>query len=439
MSEVCMDKTESVKIGLLGASFDTGNMGVNALAESSIKCILHYWPEAEITLIACSRVEEKVSQKIHDREIALTKIPVRFCKNIFLDNHFIVLCFYAFLFKIIKMSRFREFCRRRNAALRSIDEIRFAADITGGDSFSDIYGMKRFVMDFCVKWLMLFFGKDLIMLPQTYGPFKRPLTRLMAGYIVRRAKVVYSRDKDGVECANHFLDEKDWGKVKLCPDVAFVLDPRKPSKIDVGGLEDVRSDESMIVGLNVSGLLYNGGYTQNNMFGLKVNYPELIVDIVEELMSDEKVLILLVPHVFPNKGHSVESDPVACRKIYESLSSKWSKRLFLVEGEYDQAEIKYIIGKCDFFIGSRMHSCIAALSQKVPTIGLAYSKKFKGVFDTIGIADNVVDACSSNSEDILKQIAFKVDNKNLIREHLERNISDIQTKVLDIFSSNSIC
>lgn len=42
---------ELMKIGLLDASFDTCNMGITALAESAIKCILHRWSDANITLL----------------------------------------------------------------------------------------------------------------------------------------------------------------------------------------------------------------------------------------------------------------------------------------------------------------------------------------------------------------------------------------------------
>ena len=39
-----------------------------------------------------------------------------------------------------------------------------------------------------------------------------------------------------------------------------------------------------------------------------------------------------------------------------------------------------------------MHACIAAISQNVPTAAIAYSKKFSGVFESIGLEHMVVDA-----------------------------------------------
>ena len=79
---------DNIKIALLGASFDTGNMGVNALAESSIKCNLHRWKNAEIKLLGTGRAEGQQWVKIQSRKLCLKKVSIRFCGNAFLRNHF---------------------------------------------------------------------------------------------------------------------------------------------------------------------------------------------------------------------------------------------------------------------------------------------------------------------------------------------------------------
>ena len=83
------------KVGLLGASFDTGNLGVSALAESIIKVILNRWPIAEVTLLDSGGVIGERRQRIGNTDVCINEVPIRFCKNIFLKNHFVVLCFSA--------------------------------------------------------------------------------------------------------------------------------------------------------------------------------------------------------------------------------------------------------------------------------------------------------------------------------------------------------
>ena len=432
MSEKDSPIKKKKKIGLLGASFGTGNMGVAALAESIIKVILNRWPDAEVILLDSGQVLGEHRRRIGNKDLCIRELPVRFCKNIFLENHFVVLCLYALLFKVFRWERFKRFCARRNASLHCITQMDMVADITGGDSFSDIYGMRRFTLGFLRKWLVLLFNKDLVMLPQTYGPFKRRLSRAMARYILRRASLVYSRDRAGVEYVNNLLNNTENGKVRFAPDVGFVLDSRKPKQLDIEPSADIQAQNSIVVGLNVSGLLFNGGYNRNNMFGLKTDYRELIYAVIEMLLKNEKAVVLLIPHVFPPIGCEVESDPVACLEVYKKLGQEYQGRIFLVKGKYDQGEIKYVIGLCDFFIGSRMHSCIAALSQYIPTIGIAYSKKFRGVFETIDAEQFVVDTRQQSTEEILDVITKSLQQRKVIAERLKKVVPKIQGMVLNM-------
>jgi polysaccharide pyruvyl transferase WcaK-like protein len=421
-----------MRICLLGASFDTGNMGVSALAESSVKIILNRWPDAEITLIGSGYKPQRHRLLLMGKKVCVATVPIRFSKNIFLPHHFLWFAFYGLLAKLLPSSWFEARFVDRNPYFRILYETDIVVDITGGDSFSDIYGMRRFFFGFLRKWLIIFLGKELILLPQTYGPFKSPLTKRMARYVMSRASLVYSRDQAGVEYAKDLLNiHTENGKVRFAPDVAFVLDSREPQNIDVGSLDDVRTEDSIVVGFNISGLLFNGGYTQDNMFALKTDYRELVHSIIDLLMKDKKTLIILLPHVFTPEG-DVESDPEACRQVYERMRAKYPDRIFLLQGRYDPSEIKYLTGTCNFFIGSRMHSCIAALSQGIPAVGLAYSRKFRGVFRSVGAEQFVIDMRQQDQEEILDAITESFQQRETIAEHLREAVPKIQGMALNI-------
>jgi polysaccharide pyruvyl transferase WcaK-like protein len=51
---------------------------------------------------------------------------------------------------------------------------------------------------------------------------------------------------------------------------------------------------------------------------------------------------------------------------------------------------------CGFFIGSRMHACLAAISQCVPTVSIAYSSKFITVMKTFSMGHYVADPRTMN-------------------------------------------
>jgi polysaccharide pyruvyl transferase WcaK-like protein len=425
---------KNMKICLLGASFDTGNMGVSVLAESSIKVILNKWPDAEIVLLGSGYAPQEYHLSILSKEICVRTLPIRFCKNIFLPYHFLKFVFYGLLLKILPGLRMREYVANRNKYFRLLFETDFVADITGGDSFSDIYGFRRFFLVFLCRWLVISLGKKLVLLPQTYGPFKGLLTQKMARYVLKHANLIYSRDRAGIEYLKNVLNiDSNSGKVRFAPDVAFVLDSRKPDDFDATLLTKAKNGNTTLVGLNISGLLFNGGYTKDNMFNLKSDYRELVFQLIKHLMQNEKVVILLVSHVFPPAELSVESDLEACRKVFAELREIYPGRLFCVEGQYDQSEVKYVIGVCDFFIGSRMHACIAALSQGIPAVGIAYSRKFSGVFESIGLNDCVVDARSCEERETLEKLVSLFKRREQISKHLLDVMPEVRAKVLDIF------
>lgn len=423
-----------IRIGLLGASFDTGNLGVSALAESSIKIILNKWPNAEVILLGSGYKPQQHRLFVSSKKVCAETLPVRFCKNIFLPYHFLWFVLYGLLVKVLPTSQLKNTLVNRNPYFKILYDTDLVADITGGDSFSDIYGFRRFFLGFLCKWLVIFLGKKLVLLPQTYGPFKRNITRAMAKYILKRANTIYSRDQDSLEYVKSLLgNNTENGKVQFAPDVAFVLDTRKPTDFDASPLSKIRKNTT-VVGLNISGLLFNGGYTQDNMFGLKTDYRTLIPAVVRMLLENKDVVVLLVPHVFPPAGYEVESDPNACLKVYQQLKQKYPGRIFLVEGKYDQGEMKHIIGLCDFFVGSRMHSCIAALSQGIPAVGLAYSKKFEGVFRSVSVEHSVIDMRSRDHDEILEDIAEAYGNRQATAKHLAERIPMIREEVLKLFA-----
>ncbi len=441
-------------VAVLGASFSTGNLGVSALASASISLIRQQWPDAQVWLFG-GREFKQEQEEIDGVSVEIKIYPVRYCCNILAEHH---------IWKLLTVVTCRCLISRSCAekgnsqqeevqasiikgkdtlnALMSADLI---CDITGGDSFSDIYGMGRFTKSYLLKRACQMTGKPFVMLPQTYGPFKSLLSKWMAQRILHKTQLIYSRDKEGLKAIESLIGKSE--KVRLCPDVAFTLKPktlsscRLPaffSKIETEVVSgQLRTRGLPFIGLNVSGLLYNGGYSGKNEFGVKCDYRKLMRDVIDYFISLDKGVVLLVPHVVP-EGWETENDLIACRKLRESLQEAFREKVFVAEPEqgqlfYDQCEIKYLIGQCSFFLGSRMHATIAAISQCIPTIGLAYSKKFSGVYETAGVENCVADLRVLTNENVMSFIEATYRNKNLIKTELDKRVPEIKKRVSSMF------
>jgi polysaccharide pyruvyl transferase WcaK-like protein len=80
-----------------------------------------------------------------------------------------------------------------------------------------------------------------------------------------------------------------------------------------------------------------------------------------------------------------------------------------------------------------MHACIAALSQNVPTVSIAYSRKFIGVMQTIDIPDLVADPRYLGKAHIVKLIEDLFEQKMRIQRHLEKTIPHVKETILNLF------
>jgi polysaccharide pyruvyl transferase WcaK-like protein len=58
----------------------------------------------------------------------------------------------------------------------------------------------------------------------------------------------------------------------------------------------------------------------------------------------------------------------------------------------------------DFFMGARMHACIAALSSGVAVAPMAYSRKFAGLFGSIGY-EHTLDCTTLEAAEVQDRIA----------------------------------
>lgn len=283
------------------------------------------------------------------------------------------------------------------AMLRACDLI---IDIGGGDSFADIYGPKRIRRMFWMKYLVHLGRRPLVLAPQTYGPFSRPLSVKLARGSLRRAALVASRDEMSTEAVRALCPDVE---VVEASDVALRLPYEPPPAGAAGG--PVR------VGLNVSGLLMSGGYTGDNMFGLSLDYPAMIRRLITRFLDHaEDCEVHLLPHVALAEGAGVEDDRIAALALQEEFPALRVAPLFSTP-----SEAKSYIATLDFFSGARMHACIAAFSSDVPVIPMAYSRKFSGLFGSLGY-NRTVDCTTETGEAIVEKVIAGFEERVTLQE-----------------------
>lgn len=243
-------------------------------------------------------------------------------------------------------------------ALRSID---LMLDIGAGDSFADIYPDRRFAYIIATKLMCLWQGVPLVLAPQTIGPFSRQPHSWLAARALNAAEAVFARDPLSFEAIARLAP----GATRFeAIDVAFAM-PFVPAAKGPGTR----------VGVNVSGLLFSGGYGGANDYGLGYDYAAFTRRLIAALLA-RGVTVELIAHVV--SGLARDDDG----RVIDSLRAEFPAAVRVPDFESAEAAKSHISG-LDFLVAARMHASIAAWSAGVPVLPVSYSRKFEGLYKAL--------------------------------------------------------
>ncbi len=370
-------------IGMLGLSFGSPNLGCSALAYAFRELLIELFRDSGTKLELFLFTNVDCSSYLSTREDWIEE-------------------------KVVKYS-FKEISSIR-AANKAISGCDLIFDFTEGDSFSDIYGLKRFVVTSYFKTVAIRKAGQFVFGPQTYGPFKSGMVRAASARLIRSADRVYARDSKSA----NLIREMSGVEPFTTTDVAFALPMDKV---------DIRNTGKPAFGINVSGLLWTGGYNKSNQFGLSVDYRRYVDELIDMACS-KGYQVHLIPHVVGDLYP--ECDSPVCREI-----AAVDNRCILAPEFDSPMQAKGYISTMDVFTGARMHATIGAFSSGVPTIPFSYSPKFKGLYNSIGYP-YIIEGCACSTDEALAQTEKWVDSLDELRASQAISLRNA-TRELDLF------
>jgi polysaccharide pyruvyl transferase WcaK-like protein len=187
-----------------------------------------------------------------------------------------------------------------------------------------------------------------------------------------------------------------------------------------------------LIGLNVSGLIGLERDRAKRRFGLRANYLDALVQFIETVMQERDLRLVLIPHVMSPLG-SFESDAEACLRVLDKISSDLGSRIIVSPTHLDECEVKWLISRMDWFCGTRMHSTIAALSSGVPTAAIAYSDKTRGVFESCGMEDHVIDPRQLETRNVVERLIESFEIRMQTKQVLSTTISGVKARAAEQF------
>ena len=285
-----------------------------------------------------------------------------------------------------------------------------------GDMLTEDYGL-HVTYSHCLPMLMaIAVNKPFVLCAQSIGPFN--LTRLLARYIINRAKFVSAREPITMEYLNALnLTNKNYMQYA---DLAFLLESSSYETIDqiLRKFEKIDIGNKHLLGISVSPLIEHQ-FNKHHKYESKDQFSNCFSAMLDELIETLNIDIIFVPHVI---GPGPSKDD---RVIAQKISSKMKNKAHLIKGNYRSQELKGIISKCDLFVGARMHANIAALSSLIPTVAISYSHKTWGIMKLFDMQENVV-AINEMDFSVLKaKVIQNFERRDVIKSHLKDKLDDV--------------
>lgn len=243
-----------------------------------------------------------------------------------------------------------------------------AADLvvaSGGDIFTSDYGNLRKHL----AYPMLARKDRLYLCSHSIGPF----TDKDKSYFLRMADgigAISAREKDSYD----YLKELDvQAEIYLTADVAFTLPSleRRDAQLLLKKRYNLESAEGLVA-LSISqGIIKYSGLNREDYYATFARFCDTLIDSGKT--------VVLIPHVMeknPDNNDVIACDEVLRRMVHESHVS-------VLSGEPGAVDLKGVIGCCECLIGTRTHATIAAMSQGIPTVSVAYSRKAYGIMKDV--------------------------------------------------------
>ncbi len=367
------------RFGLMCLSFKDSNKGCEALTFTFLKMLQGMYGKDDFEVVCITSSED------------LGKIP-----SFFPEMHMS-----CQIFDVHNLGNWY----KTYQAIKKMDAV---FDASYGDGFTGIYGTARNGIQVLRKQITYWAGKPLFLLPQTYGKYRFPF-RAWSKKMICNAALAYARDDTAQMVPGC--------KVKTTSDMAFLLPyDKKLYKFE---------ERKKRFGVGLSSLLWDE--ESGKRFNLTVNYREFYKHLIEYLLNETEYEVHLIPHVIDKENYNApENDCRTCDEVAKFFGGK-----VIVAPAFDSAmEAKSYIANMDIFMGSRMHSTIAAISAGVATIPFSYAHKFESLYTIIGY-NYIISATKLSTKDALYEIINWIKKPEILSGAGEKSVAVAKKNVLE--------
>lgn len=222
----------------------------------------------------------------------------------------------------------------------------------------------------------------------------------------------------------------DADKLVIAPDPAFAMRPAPPAEAlaVLDRHERVRAARAAgrpVVAATVleKGRVYAGFNPKLTGRDKSQAHARYLAVVLETLIAEHNAFILFLPHAVERDA----SDISAARHVVEQMHAR-PEDFTIIEEDCSPRLLKGIIGQCDFLVGQRTHSLIAAVSMATPLAALTNRQDTRthGIIgEMCRCAKQIVDMDVLEAPAAARKVAGLVQSRDSIRPGLAQVRQDL--------------
>lgn len=261
------------------------------------------------------------------------------------------------------------------------------------------------------------FNKPVYLMGTSIEPIKNNIIKYFTEKVLKKLDYIFARETITEEYLSKFMPKE---RYILIPDMAFMLES---ANIEFSFINELKKNNGILIGITVRNWNFPNVADKNKA---RENYIEQVKSFMEYYIRNRKATFIFVPQVIV----SYASDTDIANEIIEKMSDDCKENFVIRNDDWSPLEIKTLISKFDYFVGTRMHSNIFATSMYIPTLAIAYEKKTNGIMETVGQQEYVLEIDNLNSKKMIEKFELLIKNKEEIKKELVERRKEIKEDIL---------
>lgn len=280
-----------------------------------------------------------------------------------------------------------------------------------GIAFVDRRGLPLLIYNVACCLPAIAVGTPVAKLAQAMGPFRTPLNRWAARFVLDRCAVVVARGAATLE----YLHDAGIPDAVNLPDVSFALDVGPASKAAAIALLGPATADRPLLIVSPSEVVRR----------LKQGSGEPLADAFIGLLQrciDEGWRVAIVPHSFGGSG-SKNNDLEICRAVANGLDPQHAA---LIQADEDPRLLRALLGQAEVFIGCRFHSVVGALAMGVPTLTIGWSHKYREMVEPLQPGDWTLDWRDFDVETAFRRFQDLAASRSAVAATIRQRLADVR-------------